>query len=170
MRRLSRDRLTVLVRRSDAGSRERMRMLTVIDANSIERLLLDPNDRRCHVAVILEEVAGDHRTEALNRVEHVLVRQSICDVFHRVGGNDETVVTACIRLLKVPLKRDVDRQLADVVAVEPACDFRQLDPRLSVRMMAKYRGHDPAAPFHTRRWRSTDPMITTTPGGGERHA
>ena len=47
----------------------------------------------------------------------MLFRESEGDVLHRVGGDDQAVVAARVRLLEIALKRDIDRQLADIVAV-----------------------------------------------------
>ena len=97
----------------------------------------------------------------------MLFRERERDVFHRVGGDDQAVVAAGVRPLEIPLKRDIDRELANVVAIAAARDLRQPDPRLSVGMISQHGGHDPAAPLgssHSQACRSDDNAGSTRKG------
>ena len=74
-------------------------------------------------------------------------RECESHVFHRVGGNDQAVIALQVRRLEFSLEGNVDHELADVVPLGAARDFRQPDSRLSVGIVAEYRGHVAAAPL-----------------------
>ena len=76
-------------------------MFAAFDANSLERLLLDADDRARYMGMMLEEVTGDRACKTLDRVERMLFRQREGNVFHRVGGNDQAVVAAGVGPLEI---------------------------------------------------------------------
>ena len=105
--------------------------------------------------MMLEEVAGHRRAEVLDRFQRMLPGQRVGDVLHRVRRDDQAVVADRVRVGEIPFELDLDRQLADLVAVGPAGDLRQPDPRLAVGMLGENDGHDRVPPRHAARWLST---------------
>ena len=139
-------RLTVLVRDSMLLPAKAWGCSTPVDADPLQRLLDQADGRPLDVGVMLEEVARQRRAEALDRLERVLLGQRVGDVLHRVRRDDQAVVAGGVRAGEIPFELDLDRQLADVVAVGPARDLRQPDPRLAVGMLGEDGGHDRVPP------------------------
>ena len=98
-----------------------MGMLAAIEADPLQRLLGQADGRLLDVGMIGEEVAGHRRAEVLDRFQRMLPGQGVGDVLHRVRRDDQAVVAARVRIGEIPFELDLDRQLADVVAVgQPA--------------------------------------------------
>ena len=163
----SRQRVTVLVRVSRVLPAEGVGMLAAVDANPLQRLFGQADGRLRDVGMIGEEMARHRRAEVLDRFQRMLSGQRIGDVFHGVGGDDQPVVAARVRAGEIALELDLDRQLADVVAVGQAGDLGQANPRLSVGMLGENGGHDRIPPHRSARLAVTRPIITPRHSGVE---
>ena len=64
-----------------------------------------------------EEVLDEPPSERLDVVDRMLLRERIDGVAHRVGGEQAGVVSLDVRGVEVALEPDVDREVAQVVAV-----------------------------------------------------
>ena len=137
-----------------AGSRlaslaaEGMGMLAAVDANPLQRLLGQADGRLVDVGMIGEEVARHRHAEVLDRFQRMLPGQRVGDVLHRVRRDDQAVVAAGVRIGEIPFELDLDRQLADLVAVGQPGDLGQANPRLAVGMLGENGGHDRVPPRH----------------------
>ena len=89
--------------------------------------------------MIGEEVARHRRAEVLDRFQGMLSGQRIRHVFHGVRRDDQAVVAAGVRIGEIAFELDLDRQLADLVAVGQPGDLGQTNPRLSVGMLGRER-------------------------------
>ncbi len=142
-------------------------MLAAIQADPLQRLLGEADGRLFDVGVIGEEVARHRRAEVFDRFQGMLPGQRVGDVFHRVRRDDQAVVAARVRLGEIPFELDLDRQLADLVAVGRAGDLGQANPRLAVGMLGENGGHDRIPPRRWARWLCTRPIITPHRAGVE---
>ena len=79
-----------------------------------------------------EEVLDEPPSERLDLVDRMLLGQRVDGVAHRVGSEQAGVVSLDVRGVEVALEPDVDREVAQVVAVGPARDLDEADLGLSV--------------------------------------
>ncbi len=106
--------------RFTATAKERVRMRAAADVDSLEWLLGDPDGRALDLRVLFEKMRRKRRCEFLDRFERMFLGQSVCDVFHGVGRDDQAVVTVGIRRCKIAGQLDSDRELAHLVTIAQA--------------------------------------------------
>ena len=121
---------------------KRVWVCVAVDFDPLKGLLDDVDCRPFDVAMMLEKVVSDRAAEIFDRFQGMLLGQRVRHVFHRVGGYDQAVVATGVRTGEVPFELDLDRQLADFVAVRQTRDLGDTNPRLAVGMLRKDGRHD----------------------------
>ena len=87
------------------------------DLESGPRVLDDVHARARHARPGREEVLDEPPPERLDLVDRMFLRKRIDRVAHRVGGEQAGVVSLDVRGVEVALEPDVDREIAQLVAV-----------------------------------------------------
>ena len=115
------------------------------DLESGPRVLDDVHARARNARPGREEVLDEPPSERLDVIDRMLLGQRVDRVAHGVGGKQAGVVSLDVGGLEVALELDVDREIAQVVAVGPARDLDEANLGLPVPGLTQNDRH-PSAP------------------------
>ena len=132
--------------RAAGAALEGVLVLVAVDAQARPRVLGDVDARRGDRRPAGQEVLGQRAGERLGLLDAVLAGERVDDVAHRVGGEQVAVVAAEVRGAEVAAQRDVDREVAQLVAARGAGHPHQAHRRLAVAVIAERGGHRSAPP------------------------
>jgi hypothetical protein len=124
--------------RAGPGLHEGMTVLAFAPGNTAPAVLAQIEADAGQPGVAIEKVPREAQAERLGLADRLLRRQRVHRILHGVGREHGAVVAAGVRRVVVPLERDRDREIAQVVAIRPPQHLDQPHPGLAVGRLSDH--------------------------------